>query len=230
MATWRNGFQRDSLFGPPGNTGRGSSIGCFAKSLGESSPNPIDEAIIFVAAALQIKAGGCKVVVANPRRHRLIILKHGGAVFVIVCVCSFEEDEPARRGGERCWIRVVLEEGENFAGGIEAIVVDLGEDFIDSRRLLGGLQLINFSAGLCVTAEERQEGGVLQEEKFASLIVAAMLPGIMQRIGEGGRMQGKNSRRAHHQLPGAFEKGIEKRLRTGTAIEQFNRFFARVAR
>src|SRR5208337_5172331 len=98
-------------------------------------------------------------------------------------ICPLEEDQSARRVGERLWVGMLLEVSQDFARRGEAVLGDIGEDLRDCLVPLGTrakrFECVDVkTVVLTVSTIERHECGVLQEKQPARLVAVNALPGI----------------------------------------------------
>src|SRR5262249_58301813 len=135
-------------------------------------------------------AGGQETI--PPRRREAVeVLQDGGTELVVVRVPALKEDQTARGVRDRARVGLFFEHGEDLARGAQAALVlaELSEDLFDGagagRAGRQRLQLVDADAlVLAVPAEERQEGGVLEQQQPARFVILRMLPRGMDGVGE----------------------------------------------
>src|SRR5437762_6468118 len=72
--------------------------------LRQSRANAPDKVIVVFARAFQIENAGPKIAITPGRSHKVVILEHGGAEFIVVGIAAFEEDQTPCCIRQRFWI------------------------------------------------------------------------------------------------------------------------------
>ncbi len=124
----------------------------------------------------------------------------------------------------------MLQVGQHLASGGHPVTANVGEDFFGgwSGSILGfsGLQFVevNRLETFRIAAKEREEGGVLQEQQAARLVISSGLVSEMESVGAGERVQRNQAGAPHEQFARAIKQAVPNRLRSDAAIEQFSDF------